>query len=295
MPDDRFLHKRAGHSEKFALLTDFEWRVWCQFLMSADDFGVMRYSALTLQEANDAFETRPADILEHCLNELVTVRLVHTFEHQRRLYLYQWDWQFWQKVTFPRRTLSPKPPEELCSRHTRWLLSHHPGGKPMPSWMAPNGWRPEVVDPDPLPALPKRLESADQVEGNNFSDAIAVSRLPLAVGFSAKPPKPEKHGSAEKPPSGVREFLEWFVTEYKARRNGATYFVKWEVHGKLVKELLRVFPAERLKKHALILLTTDEDWTSDTDRGIGILSTKINWLEERLCAWEAKTGRVAHG
>ena len=41
-------------------------------------------------------------------------------------------------------------------------------------------------------------------------------------------------------------------------------------------------------KHAQVLLTTDEPWTETTDRGIEILAGKINWLEERLCAWEAK-------
>jgi hypothetical protein len=94
--------------------------------------------------------------------------------------------------------------------------------------------------------------------------------------------------SAEKAPSRVREFLTWFQAEYKARRNGAVYFVKWESHGKLVKDLLRVHEFDRLKKHAQLLLTTDEEWTSETDRGIGILSSRISWLEERLCAWEAK-------
>jgi hypothetical protein len=86
----------------------------------------------------------------------------------------------------------------------------------------------------------------------------------------------------------VKEFLTWFQGEYKARRNGATYFVKWEAHGAIVKRLLTAFPSDRLKKHAQILLTTDEDWTTTTDRGVEILSSKINWLEERLCAWEAK-------
>lgn len=97
-----------------------------------------------------------------------------------------------------------------------------------------------------------------------------------------------KRSPAENVPGGVKEFLTWFQAEYKTRRNGATYFVKWEVHGKLVKDLLLVYGADRLKKHAVILLKTNEDWTTGTDRGIGILSTKINWLEERLCAWETE-------
>lgn len=93
--------------------------------------------------------------------------------------------------------------------------------------------------------------------------------------------------SAEKAP-GVREFLTWFQGEYKARRNGAVYFVKWEAHGAIVKRLLTGHSIDRLKKHAQILLRSNEEWIDSTDRGIEVLSGKINWLEERLCAWETE-------
>lgn len=92
---------------------------------------------------------------------------------------------------------------------------------------------------------------------------------------------------AEKAPSPVREFLTWFQGEYKARRHGATYFVRWEAHGAIVKRLLSTFPVDRLKKHATLLLTTNEDWTETTDRGIEVLAGKINWLEDRLARHEA--------
>ena len=86
----------------------------------------------------------------------------------------------------------------------------------------------------------------------------------------------------------VKEFLGWFQAEYKKRRNGATYFVKWDAHGAIVKRLLTTFPPERLKRHAIGLLVTKEEWIEGTDRGIEVLSGKINWLEERLCASEAR-------
>jgi len=95
-------------------------------------------------------------------------------------------------------------------------------------------------------------------------------------------------GSAGKPPAPTREFLSWFQGEYKKRRSGATYFVKWPAHSAIVKKLLTTFPEDRLKKHAVLLLTTNEEWTEGTDRGIEVLSGKINWLEERLSAWESK-------
>lgn len=98
----------------------------------------------------------------------------------------------------------------------------------------------------------------------------------------------QRGGSAEKAPSVTHEFLKWFQGEYKARRNGATYFVRWEAHGAIVKRLLTAFTMDHLKKLATILLTTNEEWTTGTDRGIEVLSAKVNWLEDKLCEWEAK-------
>jgi len=91
----------------------------------------------------------------------------------------------------------------------------------------------------------------------------------------------------EPPDPRVKAFLDWFQDEYKKRRAGAVYFVQWPKDTPTVKRLLTTFSPERLQKHALILLTTKDAWIDGTDRGIGILSTKINWLEERLSVWES--------
>lgn len=99
---------------------------------------------------------------------------------------------------------------------------------------------------------------------------------------------PTGEAPTERAPSPAKEFLAWFQSEYKARRNGAAYFVRWDKHMSIVGRLLKLHDPQRLRKHAQILLTTDEDWTATTDRGIEILASKINWLDERLCAWEAK-------
>lgn len=114
-----------------------------------------------------------------------------------------------------------------------------------------------------------------------------------------KPPSPspitkknKKEPSATEPPNPqVREFLNWFPSEYKTRRHGADYLVKWERDSPLVKAMLRTTPLERLKKLAIVMLSDkcDEPFIVETDRGIQILSTKFNWLSDRLAAWEART------
>lgn len=131
MPDDRFLHRRAGHSCKVNLLTDLEYRVWTQYLLTADDFGIMRASAVTLQADNDHLAGRPPKMVQRCIEALIKAGLVREFEHQGRRYLYQPDWQSWQKVEYPRATTEPAPPPDAiagCDEPTRELFGKHPGG-----------------------------------------------------------------------------------------------------------------------------------------------------------------------
>lgn len=113
------------------MLTDFEYRVWDQYQLSADDFGVMRCSPLTLQADNDALEARDAAEVAQALERLIAVGLTVPFTHQGRRFICQTDWQEFQKVEYPRRTLMPAPPEEVldqCTAATRKLFKKYPGG-----------------------------------------------------------------------------------------------------------------------------------------------------------------------
>ena len=129
MPADRLIHPRAGHSVKVSSLTDFQFRVWMQYLLSSDDFGVMRADALTLQAHNDALAKKPLKVVQRALDSLVTCRLLFDFEHQGRRYVCQHDWQRWQKVEYPRATIEPKPADvDALDDATRALFDKHPGG-----------------------------------------------------------------------------------------------------------------------------------------------------------------------
>lgn len=116
----------------------------------------------------------------------------------------------------------------------------------------------------------------------NFGQNPALKRI--------EPKRNEEKGTEDigvtTEPSPVREFLDWFQAEYKSRRHGAVYFVSWAKHGAIVKRLMKLHSLERLKKHAKLLLATNEPWTEGTDRGIEVLGGRINWLEERLAEWE---------
>lgn len=135
MPADRFLHRRAGHSVKVGNLSDFEYRVWTQYLLSADDFGLLPLSAVAVQRDNSNLEVRPQKTILKALTALVTVGLLRTFAHQGKTYLYQHDWQDWQKVRWPGRTLYPCPPAEAlsgCTAETQRLYEVFPGGDKVP-------------------------------------------------------------------------------------------------------------------------------------------------------------------
>lgn len=131
MPADRLLHPKAGHSRKVSHLTDLEYRVWTQYLLSADDFGVMRATAATLQADNSNLHGKPVKLLLRCLKALIVCGLLRAFDEQGEQFVYSHNWQTWQKVEYPRTTDNPKPAAEalaICDEPTRQLFDKHPGG-----------------------------------------------------------------------------------------------------------------------------------------------------------------------
>lgn len=132
MPADRLIHPKCGHSEKCSKLSDLEFRVWVQFILSADDFGVMRASVMTLQDDSYALAGKPQKAIQKALDTLIDVGLLGTFTHQGRTYVWQRDWHVWQKVSYPRGTNLPKPDDDVlkgADETTRLLFALHPGGK----------------------------------------------------------------------------------------------------------------------------------------------------------------------
>ncbi len=133
MPADRLFHARLGHSAKVSSLSDLEYRVWTTYVLGADDFGVMRADAVAFQAAHDALSGRPARAVQRSVERLVKAGLVGAFAHQGSRYLYQADWQDFQRVRYPLRTMHPLPAAAEVSAKTQHLWSVHPGGVRVPS------------------------------------------------------------------------------------------------------------------------------------------------------------------
>lgn len=114
------------------MLTDLQHRVWTQYLLSADDFGIMHATAVKLQADNLSLSRRPVKVIARCLEALIVCGLLRVFEHQGERYVYSYNWQQWQKIEYPRQTDTPPLPLdalEQCDDSTRALMMKHPGGQ----------------------------------------------------------------------------------------------------------------------------------------------------------------------
>ena len=85
-------------------------------------------------------------------------------------------------------------------------------------------------------------------------------------------------------------FCERFCELYAEHRKGAHYHLKPSLDWSRVCDLLRTWEFVRLEKLAVVLLTSDEEWISRTDRGIGVFAAKASWCDDRLREWEDEHG-----
>lgn len=135
MAGQRMLHPQQSLSRKVTALSDFEYRVWEQTKLSADDFGVLPYSPLPLRTDNLRLRKAPERQVSDALTRLCADGLLVLFEHQGESYVCAPAWQTWQMVAFPRKTIRPKPTPEalaLCDAVTQYLFTIHPGGMRLP-------------------------------------------------------------------------------------------------------------------------------------------------------------------
>lgn len=172
MPDDRFIHPKLGHNYRVCELSWFERCVWMTYLLAADDFGVMRCSAVTIREADDKIAEESEAKVTAALNRIVTVGLVQTFTDRGRLYCFHAEWQNYQRIRHPRGTLNPMPPHdqvETCTPATQKLFAKHA--------LFRGGFLPG--QPDISRSIPEKLPQDD---GDAATETpLAVSRKPLAI------------------------------------------------------------------------------------------------------------------
>lgn len=132
-----------------------------------------------------------------------------------------------------------------------------------------------------IPSQSNRTESKG-IEGNRTVGAkTAPGEWPSDPDLDTDVPKQQ-----------VGDFIKRFCELYTKHRHGAKFMVLRQKHVPLIRNLLTVYDFKRLEKMAVVLLTTDEPWVKETDRGIGILSVKASWLDNLLSEYEAAHGEI---
>lgn len=130
MPKYRLLHMNCRTGRRSRQLTRLEYHVWVAYMLSADDFGVCPYSARKLQADDPWLAHEATKVIARSLETLLTVDLVRSFTDGQDGYLYQPDWQTYQKIKHPSKTSLPPVPGELlekCCAETQELFrQHHP-------------------------------------------------------------------------------------------------------------------------------------------------------------------------
>ncbi len=311
MPADRLLHARLGHSAKVSSLSDLEYRVWTTYLLAADDFGVMRAEAVAFQAAHDALSRRPAKAIGRCVERLVTAGLVAVFVHQGARYLYQADWQDFQRVRYPLRTLHPLPAAAEVSPRTRHLWSVHPGGVKVPAQPKAAGaalpfvWKRSREAPTPQHdgILPEATgedshifpgifpESSRNIPGTFPSHARGCE---TANGLRLTANGESGGGGAgeeEEPPvvaARAAAFVERYRAELYPRHRGVAYAPTRAVEvsdAESARRLCAAYGAAELERLAERFLTTEGDrFLEGRTRTVSMLLSMAPALAERLQA-----------
>jgi hypothetical protein len=190
----RKLHANAGVSEKVSRLSDFEYRVWTQYLLSADDFGVMPATAFVLQADSVALSKKTTKAVQKALDEVIASGLIAVFTHQGQRYVYQGDWQDWQDIRWPRRTKHPIPTDltnvseltrELFRDHPRKLTQHF--GSTSEKVPKNSGSTSEV--------LTSRARARNRTPNSDLDLKTEESKISTASEPASHPPEPDRrHG-----------------------------------------------------------------------------------------------------
>ena len=287
MPDERFLHKRLGHSEKVNALNDLEFRVWTQYQLSADDCGVMRNAAIAIQADNDSLAARPAKAIQKALDKIVAVGLLLSFEHQGKRYVCQGDWQQFQKVRYPRSTVHPAPPAEVlaqCTKETRALFQIRHGETSATSPESSG----DVSESSPLPTRAGAREEANglRLTANGSERSAPQIEVKPTNGHSLKPSEPDELGMR------AGRFCERYAELHAKFRKGARLVSRPAFRSGLgggnldfqeALSLVSTWDDERLDKLAQAFLTVeDDDWINSGPRTIARFRSRASWCDDRL-------------
>lgn len=112
----RLIHCVAATGERSSSLNHLQFRVWMQYQLSADDYGVCPADASKFRGDNPALREETDRKVQAAIEAVVKVGLVGAFMDGRLRYLYQPDWQDWQRIKWPTETTYPMPTAEVLAK-----------------------------------------------------------------------------------------------------------------------------------------------------------------------------------
>ena len=138
-----------------------------------------------------------------------------------------------------------------------------------------------VNDCQPMSALSAHTEAEAEAEAERAKNAH--SRRARATSL--------EHPDIE---TRAAKLVERYGELYHEHRHGARYRQRPNLDWLDACDLCRTWTDDkRLEKLAIIVLTTDEEWISRTDRAFKIFALKASWADSRLCELEKQHGVTA--
>jgi hypothetical protein len=234
MPDDRFIHPRLRMSQKVSALSDLEFRVWVDYILAANDYGVMSDNPAVLRGGNTALAVHPELDLRNALDNIVATGLLVRFEHQGQSFLCDPVWQDYQKVTFPRGTFLPAPKtDEIMSRLSRktarLFKERHP------QWSDTSNLEPESTHEERSSSSRGRVGHRLKANGKRLE---ANGKRQTANGKRERKPR-------EPRPHYVRELLTAYENAFRGRYQRKPMITSRDA--KTAKEVLNSFDTDNAK------------------------------------------------
>jgi uncharacterized protein YdaU (DUF1376 family) len=138
--------------------------------------------------------------------------------------------------------------------------------------------------PDPDPISGSYKEQKDMAMANRVQEATDNVRT---TTFVRRPLDVTPETEALELRAG--HLLERYAELFILHRKGARYHNRMHLDFPKACEIVQTWADDaRLEKLAILVLTTDDDWISRTDRGFGIFAAKAMWADDRLAMWEAE-------
>lgn len=270
MPGQRMSHPEQSASRKVTALSDFEYRVWEQTKLSADDFGVMPYTSTLLRAENVRLRRATEKQVFDALSRLVSLELLHVFEHQGESYVCAPQWQKWQQIRFPRKTARPQPPADVlvkCEPLTVELFTKWPGGKKFKE--AAVVTHPVRGNSEPVTNQSRNGHVTIQEQSQRLIPANANASAVVGV-----------QGGAE--PEVIHEFLEGYRERYR-RVTGGSLPIAW-THKDIAAagEMLQTWPVPRLLDMAELFMHRNDKDVAGKPKTIPFFKPMAPWCDARL-------------